>query len=117
MVLSIEPNFDFYRADRVSRLVIESSGSVRMVLDLAYEGPRQTYDLRLAFDGIRELVLPPMSPLMFLPELELEDVSASMLEGIRFEAVSQFERRFRCACLEISVLEFRPIGGEETREA
>jgi hypothetical protein len=46
---------------------------------------------------------------LFLPELEIEDVRDRMLEGIHYEAVSQFERAFTCSCRSISILAFDPI--------
>lgn len=111
--LALEPEFDFYRAAKVTMVTIECEGNLEtaptLQLKLTYEAASKRYALGLVFAGIRELVLPPMAPLLFVPELEIEDVRDRMMEGIRFEAVSHFERAFRCSCADISVSFFQPI--------
>jgi len=112
-VLALEPEFDFYKAGEVSSLTIDfrtsEFPSISMTLDYTAEGRR--FQLMMQLDGVRELVLPKMTPFLFLPELEIEDVKGRMMEGIRFEVVSHFERSFICACEDIVVLEFRPLSG------
>ena len=107
IALAVEPGLDFYRADRVLALNIAFEHEVRVQLDLLYAGASQQYRLRLSFEGVRQLVLPEMTPLLWIPELEIEDVRASQLEGIRFEARSHLNE-FRCACASIAVLELEP---------
>lgn len=111
--LALEPEFDFYRAKRVLRLEIDFDGdfevSPSLRLDLGYEAGPKSYKLGLLFEDVRELALPTMAPLLFLPELEIEDVRERMMEGVRFEAISHFERAFRCTCGNISILFFEPI--------
>lgn len=112
VALAVEPDFDFYRAKQVLSLKIDFDGDSHALpslrLDLAYETPATRYRLSLLFDDVRELVLPAMSPSLFMPELEIEDLGERMMEGIRFEAISQFERAFRCTCGNISIGSFEP---------
>jgi len=105
--LALEPDLDLYRADRVRGLQVDVGTEVRVVLDLLYDG-KHAYNLRLVFEGVRELVLPTIRPLLSLPELEIEDVRNSLLEGIRYQVVSQFDRGFRCACHDVTI-ELRPL--------
>jgi hypothetical protein len=112
IALALEPEFDFYRASPVLKLEIDFDGdsevSPSLRIDLGYEAGQRRYKLGLLFEDIRELALPTMTPLLFLPELEIEDFRERMMEGIRFEAISHFERAFRCTCGNISILFFEP---------
>jgi hypothetical protein len=107
MALALEPNFDFYRATRVLKLELELDDAPSLRLEMEYVDARR-YRLALLFDGVRELRLPSMSPLLFLPELEVEDMRDRGLESIRFEAVSCFDRAFLCSCYELSIVAFDP---------
>lgn len=111
--LTLEPDFDFYRAKKVLKLVIEFSEEPEPIaslrIDLAYHAVARPYRLSLLLDDVRELVIPSMTPCLFLPELEIEDLQERMMEGIRFEIISQFERDFRCACRDITILSFEPV--------
>jgi hypothetical protein len=111
--LALEPDFDFYRAKRVLKLQIEFDGDPGIFpllrLHLAYDGNARRYELALLFEGVRELVLPEMTPLLFVPELEIEALRDRMMEGVQFEAISHFERAFRCSCSNIAILEFQPV--------
>ena len=111
--LALEPEFDFYRAKRVLKLEIDFDGDSEALpslrLDLNYDaGSRRHYKLGLLFEDVRELALPTMAPLLFVPELEIEDLRERMMEGVCFEAISHFERAFRCTCGNISILSFQP---------
>ena len=110
--LALELEFDFYRAKRVLKLEIDFDGdselSPSLRLDLGYEAGPIRYKLGLLFEDVRELTLPTMTPLLFLPELEIEDVRERMMEGVRFEVISHFERAFRCTCGNMSILFFEP---------
>lgn len=79
-----------------------------MRLQLAYDGAEREYSVTLLLSGVKQLVVPEMTPLLFLSELEIEDVRASMLEGIRFEVVSDDDGSFRCACAQIEILPLQP---------
>jgi hypothetical protein len=112
--LALEPDFDFYRAKEVLKLHINfldgDLGELPSLrLDVAYDGDSRRYELKLVFEGVRELVLPEMSPLLFIPELEIEDLRDRMMEGVHFEALSHFERAFRCTCRDIAIIEFKPF--------
>jgi hypothetical protein len=108
--LSREPEFDFYRARQVTRLEVDfgddpdSLPSLR--LHVTYFGHERRYSLVLLFEGIRQLLLPEIGPALFLTELEIEDVSDRMMEGIRFQAMSHLDRGFSCACRSIAIVEF-----------
>lgn len=112
--LALEPSFDFYRAKRVLNLSIDFDPaaddelpSLRLVAE--YVGNTRRYTLTMLLESVRELLLPEMNPLLFLPELEIEDLEDRMMEGIRFEVISQFERSFRCTCRNITIIDFQPL--------
>lgn len=111
-VLGLEPDFDFYRARRVLELHLDfqTSNDLPLLRLLAeYTGESNVYAIDMQFEGIRRLSLPEFAPWFVLSELEIEDVSAAGLEGIGFEAVSQFDRSFQCACRAISIVGFRVL--------
>lgn len=112
--LALEPRFDFYRVKRVLNLSVDFDPatdddlpSLRIVAE--YVGDVRRYALTVLLEGVRELLLPEMTPSLFLPELEIEDVSDRMMEGIRFEVISHFEHSFRCTCRNIAIVDFRPL--------
>jgi len=106
--LALEPEFDFYRAQTVLRLEIDFGRGFdplpSLRLDLAYNAGSNRYKLGVLFKDVRELKLPTMTPMLEVPELEIEDIRDRMMEGIRFEAVSTFDYSFRCTCGNISIL-------------
>lgn len=110
--LALEPEFDFYRATKVLRLEIEFGGEAETLpslrLDLAYEAGPRRYKLGVLLEDVRELVVPTMTPMLFVSELEIEDLRERMMEGARFEMVSHFERALRCTCGNIAILFFEP---------
>lgn len=111
MALALEPQFDFYRATKVTGVEVRfelDSGTSSLRLDLVYEASSRRYRLSLLFEQVSELSLPTMAPALYLPELEIEDVRARMMEGIRFEVISHFDRAFRCACGNLSIISFEP---------
>jgi hypothetical protein len=114
IALTLEPNFDFYRAKRILSLSIDFDPTadddlplLRLVAE--YVGDVKHYALTVLLEGVRELLLPEMTPSLFLPELEIEDVGDRMMEGIRFEVISYFERSFRCTCRNIIIVGFQPL--------
>lgn len=114
-VLRVEPSFDFYRIKRARAAVIDfgqgasDGGQPSLVLTTDYQTDSQAYSLTIRFDGIRELVLPEMQPFLQFAELEIEDVRDRMLEGVRFEVVSHYDRSFRCLCRGIVIVDFQPV--------
>lgn len=110
-VLSVVPELDLYGAQRVVRLEVDfgTNETARLSVEFVYDGGGPRYRLGLRFEGVRELVLPRMSSLLQLSEIEIEDVRDRMLEGINFEVVSHFDYSFRCSCREIFVDLFEAI--------
>lgn len=114
-VLRIEPRFDFYRIKKASAVVIDfgprasDAGQPSLVLTTDYQTQSKVYHLTIRFDGVRELVFPEMQPFLQFAELEIEDVRDRMLEGVRFEVVSHYDRSFRCLCGGIAIVSFDPV--------
>jgi hypothetical protein len=111
--LALEPGFDFYRASKILHLEIDFEDSISELpslhLDLVYAGDSTNYRLKLLFEGVRQLQLPEMTPSLALPELEIEDIAERGMEGIRLEAVSHFDRGFRCIFGTIAIMGFQPL--------
>lgn len=115
-VLRLEPLFDFYRVERIRAVAIgygeggDAEGT-HLELTAEYHSEARRYMLTIRFEGVRELVLPEMRPFLWLPEMEIEDVTDRQLEETRFEVVSHFDRSFRCSCQKITVVSFDPVDG------
>src|SRR5205085_6537033 len=78
--LEVFPNFDFYHLGRVTRLLMEEdskTSSVDLLLTAVYSSsnPKESGEVTLRFVAIRHVKLPEFSPLAFLSELEVEDIS------------------------------------------
>ena len=112
-VLGVDPEFDFCRAKRVRRLELDFSNdevpAPSLHLALECENGENRFELTLLLGGVRELVVPHIHGPLFLPELEVEDVRARMLQGISYELVSHFDRSFRCSCSDLVVLGFEAV--------
>ncbi len=111
-VVALEPELDLYRADTVLGLRFQRRDAVdempTLLLELLYRGASTEYELSLLFIGVKNLRLPEFGPGLLLTELEIEDISDRMLEGIRFEAIAQFDRSFLCASQAMRVVGFSP---------
>lgn len=112
-ILALEPEFDFYEANNVRKLVIDFGGEAgnlpSLTLELLYNGRVHRHAVVVLFEGVRQLTLPKMAPSLFISELEIEDIKDRMMEGIHFEAISYFDHAFRCACKSISILSFELV--------
>jgi hypothetical protein len=110
--LGPEPNFDLYRVRKIRALEItfESFDNLNdepcLLATMEYEGEKHSYLLDMTCTGIRELLLPEMRPLLWVPELEIEDLRGTMVEGVRYELVSHGDRSFRCLCKDIIITAF-----------
>lgn len=114
-VFRVEPHFDFYRIKNARAVVIEfgegasDAGQPSLLLTTDYQAESKTYNLTIRFEGIRQLVFPEMQPFLQFAELEIEDVRDRMVEGVRFEVVSHYDRSFRCLCRGIVIVSFDPV--------
>jgi hypothetical protein len=114
-VLQAEPHFDFYRIKTARAVAMdfgEGAGDAShptLMLTTNYQTQSKTYILTIRFDGIRELVLPQMQPILRFSELEVEDIRDRMLEGVGFEVVSHYDRSFRCLCRTMVIVRFEPV--------
>lgn len=114
-VLQIEPDFDFYRIKNARAAVVDFGQGASdehqpsLVLTTDYHTESKAYILTIRFEGIRELVFPEMQPFLRFAELEIEDVRDRMLEGVQFEAVTHYDRSFRCLCRGIAIVDFEPM--------
>lgn len=110
--LALEPDFDFYRADKVLSLEMafarRNQALPSLWLKLEYEASSRSYELVVLLEDVRELVMPTIAPGLVLPELEIEDLRGRGMEGASFEVISHFERAFRCTCGGVSIVCFEP---------
>ncbi len=97
----VDHSLDLYSFSRVRSVNVTWQDDSHGDLVLVLVGGNQ--DLIVRCLGVRELVLPTIGQLLFLPELEIEDVSDRGLEGIRFEFASHTERDFVCLCRDIVI--------------
>jgi hypothetical protein len=83
-VLQQHPQFDLHGLRRVMALRLESGpeGAFDLIIDFTHTYASDTL-FRLHCAGIRNCVIPSLSPTFYVSEVEVEDVSASQLEGIR----------------------------------
>jgi hypothetical protein len=95
------PDIDLFALNEVGRIVVDFRDPVSTWLELWLE-VRQTHRVVLKCSGVRQLILPELhSGMLSLVELELLDVSADGLEGIRYEIISEGLYGFRCCCEDV----------------
>ena len=67
--LALEPDFDFYRANKVLGIHIEFDSDLgelpSLRLSVEYRGDARRYELKLLFEGVRELSASRNVPLAF----------------------------------------------------
>lgn len=117
-VLNVFPDFDFYNIGRVTHLAVEWSADtddtaalllVALYVDQTDRGNTKTAEIALHFDGVRQASLPDLSPLLYLSELEIEDLSDDQLEGVRYRAKDFGPTRFEVLSNDIRI-ECRSVG-------
>ena len=100
------PGFDLHWLRRMVRLEVgrlaEDGASVDVVVDFTHLHSNGTL-LRMSFRGTRQCVLPTLEPTFFVSEVELEDVSAAQLEGIRVHVRDHGSSGFQVWCREVRV--------------
>jgi len=81
------PDFDFYKLSRVISLLVEwAESGAEIVLIATYQdaATSRAADVTLRFRGVQHAVLPKISPILFLSELEIEEIRSDQLEGTNY---------------------------------
>jgi hypothetical protein len=108
-VLQAFPDFDFYNLSRVTRFIVEWGKHnealadcclAALYTDTSISAP---IEVTLCFQDVRHASLPDFSPLFFLTELEIEDVSSHQLEGVRFRTKNFGSTAFEVLSGDISI--------------
>ena len=88
--LSIISDFDFYNLNLMQGLSLqrENTGEAietyKVSLEMLYASEQSEFEVVLAFTGVRRLKVPDVCGSFYLSELEMEDVSADQLEGVKY---------------------------------
>lgn len=108
-VLEAIPNFDFYALGRVVRLEIAwgadagDSGELTLAAVYTHSHDATVAEVTLRFHGVRQAILPEMSPSLYLSELEVEDLDGDQLEGVRYRAKDFGASGFEVLASDISI--------------
>ena len=88
--LSIISDFDFYNLNLMQGLSLqrestrEAIETYKVSLEMLYASEQSEFEVVLAFTGVRRLKVPDVCGSFYLSELEMEDVSADQLEGVKY---------------------------------
>lgn len=88
--LSIISDFDFYNLNLVLGLSLqrENTGNAvdtyRVSMEMLYETEQSAFEVVLGFTGVRRLAIPEVCGSFYLSEIEMDDVSADQLEGVKY---------------------------------
>ena len=93
-VLEKIPNFDFYNLDHIEQINLKRvDDGFDLELKALYKGESALIGLR--FVNVQLIKFPEMQPSFYLSELEIEDMSGSQIEGVKYRAnnygMTQFE--------------------------
>ena len=108
--LSIIPDFDFYNLNLVLGLSLqrENTGhavdTYRVTLEMLYESDQSAFEVILGFTGVRRLAVPDVCGSFYLSEVEVDDVSADQLEGVKYRLKDYGGTGFEVLAREFSVV-------------
>jgi hypothetical protein len=98
-------DFDCYNLREVVGLLwVSKPQGPALILTMRYEFENSaSVPITFRCRGVRQMKLPIFGPNFFLSELEIEDLAASQLEGIRFR-LQDYSSGFELACLGLEVV-------------
>ncbi len=104
-VLACMPDFDLYRLGRVVRMNFHDAGSnldeslgVTLEVCAQYIGHSKRGLVALKLSGVTSVVIPQLTPSLFLGEVEIVDVSRDQLEGVRYRVTDHGMAHFEVLC-------------------
>lgn len=112
--LSIISDFDFYNLNLVLGLSLqrENTGhavdTYRVSLEMLYESEQSAFEVVLGFTGVRRLAVPDVCGRFYLSEIQMDDVSADQLEGVKYRLKDYGGTGFEVLAREFSVVSCKP---------
>lgn len=111
LVLSQEPYLDLHRVGSVCEAHVrwtecEGKANANMCVKVTYDGDNGKYHLGLMLSGVISAALPRLTSQLFLPELELENIQSSQLEGAMYRLASHTNHSVEILCREVVVERF-----------
>jgi hypothetical protein len=109
------PSFDFYCLGEVRHLAIscnpDEATSADLHLTALYNclNSGRTFEITIKFTGTRRIKLPEFSPLFYLSELEIEDISKNQMEGIRYQAKCYGNPEFDVLSRDLHIVTVTPL--------
>lgn len=114
--LRLVVDFDFYRLGRVSKLSWEShsEGNREATANLSLTANYRTnsakkVDVSFRFVGVRRCKLPELFPMVFLSEVEVEDVKDAQLEGVRYQIKDYGTAEFEIDCADFEITDCKVV--------
>lgn len=112
--LFIVSDFDFYNLNLVLGLSVqrENRGGVidtyKIRLEMLYESEQSEFEVVLGFTGVRCLKIPEVCGSFYLSEIEIDDVSADQLEGVKYRLKDYGGTGFEILAQGLSVISCKP---------
>lgn len=108
--LSIISDFDFYNLNLVLGLSLQRENmghavdTYRVSLEMLYESEQSAFEVVLGFTGVRRLAIPDVCGSFYLSEIEMDNVSADQLEGVKYRLKDYGGTGFEVLAREFSVV-------------
>ncbi|WP_342308082.1 hypothetical protein WLF14_21510 [Pseudomonas fluorescens] len=113
--LFIISDFDFYNLNLVLGLSVqrENRGQIidtyKINLEMLYESGQSVFEVVLGFTGVRCLKIPEVCGSFYLSEVEIDDVSADQLEGVKYRLKDYGGTGFEVLAQGLSVIRCEPL--------
>ncbi len=113
--LFIISDFDFYNLNLVVGLSVRRENSGQLIdtykvdLEMLYESEQSAFEVVLGFTGVRCLKIPEVCGSFYLSEIEIDDVSADQLEGVKYRLKDYGGTGFEVLAQGLSVIRCTPL--------
>ena len=112
--LLIIPDFDFYNLNSVLGLSVrresreQAIDTYKVSLEMLYESKQSVFEVVLGFTGVRCIKIPEVCGSFYLSEIEMDDLSADQLEGVKYRLKDYGGTGFEILAQELSVISCKP---------
>lgn len=110
--LRLIPDFDFYKLQQIVRLTWEirydkkEKITADLVMTITYDtSSTDKAEVTLRFAGATRVKFPELLPFLFLSEVEIEDVSDTQLEGVRYTVKNYGSTELEISCKDIEIID------------
>ncbi len=111
LLLGSVPNANCYNLREITGLqwASEDEGGW-LLLNMSYQGQElASIPVTICCRGVQQLILPVLAPNFYISELEIEDLSSSQLENIRFR-LKDYGGNFELDCLDVEIVGVGALG-------